>query len=143
MSAAAMPVIALIILISSVIFPEITITPTGSPILGFPLVSGSVWSVTVQLWDWISDSWEDLDWFDAELHIVAEVVAALAPYGGVTVEDVDGNELDPDDLPHPNAPDGGFDCVICIDQNYYDTDRGFKWIRTRIGNIVEGILEDL
>ncbi len=116
---------------------------SGTLGLGLPLVTGSVWSVTVQLWDWVTDSWEDLDWFDAELHIVSEVIAALEPYGGVTVEDADGNDLDPDALPNPNAPDHGVDCVICIDQSYYDTERGFQWIRTRIANIVEKILEDL
>lgn len=116
---------------------------SGTLGLGLPLVTGSVWSVTVQLWNWVSESWDDLDWFEAELQIVGEVIAALDPYGGVTVEDADGNELDPDALPNPNAPDHGVDCVICIDQSYYDTDRGFLWIRTRISNIVEKILEDL
>jgi hypothetical protein len=141
---AATAVLAAISWLALGAYSDATLTLSNSaPRPAFPFVAGSVWSVTVSLWDWLSDSWDELDWFDAELHIVAEVITALEPYGGVTVEDVDGNALDPDDLPHPNANDGGSDCVICIDQNYYPTSRGFQWIRTRIANIVEEILEDL
>jgi hypothetical protein len=108
-----------------------------------PLLCGSFGSVTVELWNWVTDSWEDLDWFDAELSIVAQIIKALEPYGGVSVTDVQGNELDPDDLPNPNTGDGGSDCVISIDQDYYDTDRGFQWIRTRIETHLNEILEEL
>ena len=143
MSLAAMPVIIGISMVGVAILQEFSSSQLGTPAPAFPIVTGSIWSVTVQLWNWLSDSYDELDWFDAELHIVAEVVTALEPYGGVSVADVYGNELDVDNLPHPNAPDGGSDCVICIDQDYYDTSRGFQWIRTRIENILEEILEDV
>ena len=125
-------------------FSDGTLTlPTSAPRPSVPLVAGSVWSVTVQLWNWLEESWEELDWFDAEREFVSRVIDALSPYGGVYVEDAWGNDLDPDDLPHPNTPDRGVDCVISIDQDYYDTTRGFQWIRTRIETHVNEILEDL
>jgi hypothetical protein len=108
-----------------------------------PLMCGSIYSVTVELWNWVTNTYEDLDWFEAELSIIGQVVEALEPYGGVSVEDVDGNDLDADNLPNPNTADGGFDCVISIDQDYYSTTRGFQWIRTRIQTHLDEILEDM
>ena len=141
---AAVPLVALLVGLVLVDhnFGDGVIAMHQSRMASMPLVLGSLWSVSVQLLNWVEGLWEGISWFDAEHEFVAQVIGALEPYGGVSVEDVNGNELDPDNLPHPNTPDGGSDCVISIDQDYYPTERGFKWIRTRIENIVEEILED-
>ena len=101
----------------------------------FFVVGGFLIEIAVAVWNDLWDDSEEVAWLEAELEIVARLVDRFSGYAGVWLEDGDGNEIDVDDLAHPNAPDGGMDCIIVVDANQY-TDLGFKQICTQVENII-------
>ena len=101
----------------------------------FFFIGGFIIDIAVGLWnDFWNDS-EEVAWLEAELEVVERLVDRFSGYSGVWVEDGDGNEIDVDDLAHPNAPDGGMDCIIIVDADEY-TDLGFKRMCTEVKNII-------
>ena len=94
--------------------------------------------IFTSIWIWLTEDEEDghsIDFGEAEHTIIERLVDRFSDFAGVEVEDGDGNPLDIDDLPHPNAPDGGLDCVIVIYPENY-TEQGLKWVITRVTNII-------
>ena len=101
----------------------------------FFFIGGFIIDIAVGLWNDFWDDSEEVAWLEAELEVVERLVDRFSGYSGVWLEDGDGNEIDVDDLAHPNAPDGGMDCIIIVDADEY-TDLGFKRMCTEVKNIV-------
>jgi len=70
-----------------------------------------------------------------EYSTIRRLIKRFERFAGVYVTDTDGNDLDPDDLPHHNAVDGGADCIIYVSPDDY-TPQGFKAMCTRVENIL-------
>lgn len=136
MSLTAMPVIAAILLIGVKTLEEFTGSPLGTPApLAVPFIAGSVIDIAIAAWhDFWKDS-EEIAWLEAELETIERLVDRFSGFAGVWLEDGDGDEIDIDDLAHPNAPDGGMDCVIVVDGGRY-TEKGFQATCTRVINII-------
>ena len=101
----------------------------------FFLLGGFIIDIAVGLWnDFWNDS-EEVAWLEAELEVVERLVDRFSGFAGVWLEDGDGNEIDVDDLAHPNKPDGGCDCIIVVDADEY-TEIGFKKMCTQVKNII-------
>jgi hypothetical protein len=79
---------------------------------------------------------EEIGYGEYETALVVALIDRFSGFAGVVVEDADGNPLDPEDLPDPNTPDGGLDCIITIYPDEY-TEQGLKWVRTRVQNIMD------
>jgi len=98
-------------------------------------IGGFVFELAIAIWNDIWDESEEVAWFEAELEVVERLVNRFSGYAGVWLEDGDGNEIDVDDLAHPNAPDGGMDCIIVVDADEY-TEIGFERICVEVKNII-------
>ena len=98
-------------------------------------IGGFVFEHAIAIWNDIWDESEEVAWFEAELEVVERLVNRFSGYAGVWLEDGDGNEIDVDDLAHPNAPDGGMDCIIVVDADEY-TEIGFERICVEVKNII-------
>jgi len=98
-------------------------------------IGGFVFELAIAIWNDIWDESEEVAWFEAELEVVERLVDRFSGYAGVWLEDGDGNEIDVDDLAHPNAPDGGMDCIIVVDADEY-TEIGFERICVEVKNII-------
>lgn len=98
-------------------------------------IGGFVFELAIAIWNDIWDEAEEVAWFEAELEVVERLVDRFSGYAGVWLEDGDGNEIDVDDLAHPNAPDGGMDCIIVVDADEY-TEIGFERICVEVKNII-------
>ena len=101
----------------------------------FFFVGGFLYDIAVGLWNDLWDESEEVAWLQAELEIVERLVDRFSGYAGVWIEDGDGDEIDIDDLPHPNAPDRGMDCIIIVDPDEY-TELGFQKMCTEVKNII-------
>ena len=101
----------------------------------FFLIGGFVLELVIAIWNDIWDESEEVAWLEAELEVVERLVNRFSGYAGVWLEDGDGNEIDVDDLAHPNAPDGGMDCIIVVDADEY-TEIGFERICVEVKNII-------
>ena len=98
-------------------------------------IGGFVFELAIAIWNDIWDDSEEVAWLEAELEVVERLVNRFSGYAGVWLEDGDGNEIDVDDLAHPNAPDGGMDCIIVVDADEY-TEIGFERICVEVKNII-------
>ena len=101
----------------------------------FFFIGGFIIDIAVGLWNDFWDDSEEVAWLEAELEVVERLVDRFSGFAGVWLEDGDGNEIDVDDLAHPNAPDGGMDCIIIVDAGVY-TEIGFQQMCTRVKNII-------
>ena len=102
---------------------------------GIFLIGGFVFELAIAIWNDIWDDSEEVAWLEAELEVVERLVNRFSGYAGVWLEDGDGNEIDVDDLAHPNAPDGGMDCIIVVDADEY-TEIGFERMCVEVKNII-------
>lgn len=102
---------------------------------GIFLIGGFVFELAIAIWNDIWDDSEEVAWLEAELEVVERLVDRFSGYAGVWLEDGDGNEIDVDDLAHPNAPDGGMDCIIVVDADEY-TEIGFERMCVEVKNII-------
>lgn len=96
----------------------------------------SIIDIAIAAWNELWDNSDEVAWLEAEVEVIERLVDRFAGFTGVWLEDGDGNEIDVDDLAHPNAPDGGMDCVIVVDGGSY-TEIGFKRTCTQVINIIE------
>ena len=87
---------------------------------------------------WFLDEEEEMDYAEYEIRQIRRLVKRFEGFAGVYVTDYYGNELDLDNLPNPNAPDGGADWVIRIEPEDY-TERGYKAMKTRVENILRSM----
>ena len=99
------------------------------------LVCGSIFDVWIKVWNDLWDESEELTYIEAELEVIVRLVDRFEGFAGVWLEDGSGDEIDIDDLAHPNTPDGGMDCVIVIDPATY-TEAGYQRTCTRVLNII-------
>ena len=102
-----------------------------------PITMG-IWTTIVAFFtdDDGTDHEETMDSAEYEYSTVRRLINRFSGFAGVYVTDSDGNDLDPDDLPHHNAKDGGADCVITVEPDDY-TERGFRSMCTRVRNILD------
>tara|TARA_B100000767_G_scaffold7187_1_gene7095 strand:- start:5761 stop:6111 length:351 start_codon:yes stop_codon:yes gene_type:complete len=108
-------------------------------------ISQNLLSLTMGIWTTIvgiftdnngNDHEETMDSAEYEYSTVTRLINRFSGFAGVYVTDSDGNDLDLDDLPHHNAPDGGADCLITVEPEDY-TERGFRSMCTRVRNILD------
>ena len=99
------------------------------------LVCGSIFDVWIKVWNDLWDESEELTYIEAELEVIVRLVDRFEGFAGVWLEDGSGDEIDIDDLAHPNAADGGMDCIIVIDPDAY-TEAGYQRTCSRVLNIV-------
>lgn len=87
---------------------------------------------------WFKGEEEEIDYVEYEIKHIRRIISRFKGFAGVHVTDYYGNELDPDNLPNPNAPDGGADWVIRIEPKNY-TEQGYKAMKTRVENILRNM----
>jgi len=107
----------------------------GTASVAMPFVTGSIIDIVIEAWNELWDESEEVTWLEAEREVIERLVERFSGFAGVWLEDGDGNEIDVDDLAHPNAPDGGMDCIIVVDAGEYTT-KGFQATCTRVLNII-------
>ena len=127
---------ALVITTISRMIAEFDIGPSGTAGLAAPFVAGSIIDIAISAWNGLWDDSDEVAWLEAEIEVIERLVDRFSGFAGVWIEDGDGNEIDVDDIAHPNAPDGGMDCVIVVDGGSY-TEIGFQQTCTRVINIIE------
>jgi hypothetical protein len=140
MSPTVMPVIAAILLIVSARSGlatelDLTLLKIGTASVAMPFVTGSIIDIVIEAWNELWDESEEVTWLEAEREVIERLVDRFSGFAGVWLEDGDGNEIDVDDLAHPNAPDGGMDCILIVDAGEYTT-KGFQATCTRVLNII-------
>lgn len=128
-------VAAVIACISRVATEPIALLDIGTASFTMSFVTGSIFDVFIEAWNDLWDESEDVAFIEAELEVIERLVDRFAGFAGVWLEDGDGNEIDVDDLAHPNAPDGGMDVIIVVDEGEY-TEAGFQATCTRVLNII-------
>jgi hypothetical protein len=92
--------------------------------------------VLTSIWIWLTEDeseGEGIDFGTAEIEIIERLIDRFSGFAGVEIEDGDGNPLEIGELPNPNAPDGGMDCVIVI---YPDNYANPQAMLTRVKNII-------
>jgi hypothetical protein len=94
-----------------------------------------IWATIVAIFN---DEEEQMDYCEYEIRQIRRIIRRFEGFSGVYVIDADGNTLDPDNLPNPNASDGGADWIIHIEPNDY-TDLGFKRMKTQVENILRNM----
>jgi hypothetical protein len=88
------------------------------------------------IWLWMNEDESngvEIDFGQAETEIIERLIDRFSGFAGVEVEDGDGNPLEIGNLPNPNAPDGGMDCMIVIYPNNYKNPQ--KMV-TQVKNII-------
>jgi len=94
--------------------------------------------IVARIIGWFNGAEEEIDYVEYEIKHVRRIISRFKGFAGVYVTDFYGNELDPDNLPNPNAPDGGADWVIRVEPEDY-TEQGYKAMKTRVENILRNM----
>ena len=92
--------------------------------------------IFTSIWVWLTEDetdGESIDFGSAEIEVIERLIDRFEGFAGVEIEDGDGNPLSIGELPDPNAPDGGMDCVIVI---YPDSYKNPQKMVTRVKNII-------
>jgi len=84
---------------------------------------------------WFQDEEEEMDYVEYEYKQIRRIINKFKGFSGVYVVDANGNELDSDNLPNSNAPDGGADWIIRVEPHDYSP-LGYKQMKTRVENIL-------
>jgi hypothetical protein len=95
-------------------------------------------SIMATIMGWFNGEEEEIGYVEYELKQIRRIIRRFEGFAGVYVVDSNGNELDYDDLPNPNAPDGGADWIIRIEPDDY-SEIGYKRMVTRVENILRSM----